>query len=131
VPSSKVVWAFSEKFRIKPGNYNSDLKKISKRVVAKLFSAGFKYSNIKMPCFDTATAQSFKRLPSLTREMFNTLSFELAESSDSEMWMNLGNIFMTIGKRNLALVQYQKYLALNPASPFRGEVERQVAILEK
>ena len=84
-----------------------------------------------MPCWDSGLATYLKRLPDLTKETFNSLSQDLAESKEDDLRLNLGNIFMTIGKRPLALTQYRQYLRQNPASPFRDEVEKQVEVITK
>ena len=69
-------------------------------------------------------------LPDLTREMFNSQSYGISESAEENIWLNLGNIFMTIGKRNLANANYKRFLKQNPSTPFKSEIENQLAIIE-
>jgi len=125
-----IVWSYSERSLIKPGNYNDEIKDLSKRVTKSLSNSGLRYVSAAMPCWDTVLASKLKALPSISREMFNTLSADVSQASEGELWLNLGNVFMTIGKRSLALTQFKKYLVRNPNSPFRDEVERQVAVIE-
>ena len=131
VDSARIMWSHYQRVKANPRTYNRVFKEASRRALDSLFKAGFNYTAYEIPCWDVKTAQSLKNLPDLTRETFNSLSFDLAEASDSDMWLHLGNIFMTIGRRDVALGQYQKFLKTNPASPFASEVERQVSVLRK
>jgi len=131
VNSRSVVWSYNERTYITPGQYNAQMRLVSKDVVAKLKNSGFRYARKGNPCYDSTLAQKLERLPSLSREMFNSLSQEIAETSEENLWLNLGNVYMSVGRRDLAIVEYQKFLKQNPASPFKNEVERQVAIIER
>lgn len=131
VPSSEIIWSYSTRTYIKPGQYNADLRSLSAEVVRNLKEAGLTYDGVKMPCWDNSLSAYLRMLPDLSREMFNSLSYDLAESQEDNLAMELGNIFMTIGKRDIALAQYRSFLRENPTSPFKGEVEQQVATLEK
>jgi len=131
VKSQQIEWSFSERLEITPGEYNKDIKKLTEEIVASILRSGFDKKGVDMPCIDITLAENLRKLPSLTRETFNSLSIDVANAKEPDLWMSLGNIFMSLGKRNLALAQYQKYLVKDPTSPFKGEVERQVAVIEK
>lgn len=131
VRSSSVSWSYTRSGFLTPGDYNDDLKAIAKDVVNSLKRSGFKYLRTDMPCWDSQLASYLRRMPDITKEMFNSLTLDLAGAKEDDLRMDLGNIFMTIGKRSLALNQYRQYLRQNPASPFKDEVLQQVAVITR